>query len=73
MSSTIRIGSDERPLLDADPQWITHGIEERRGDGRTVCVMVRLRTADLLVDLATKGCGVGGGAHGLRRQSRREK
>lgn len=73
LASTIRIGNDERALRDADPQWITREIRERREDGRMVCVMVRLRTADLLLDLATRGCCSGGGSGSLRRASRREK
>ena len=60
--STIRIGTDERELRDADPQWITQEIQGRRKDGLRVCVVVQIRTADISMTLATPGCGGTGGA-----------
>lgn len=68
--STIRIGTDERDLRDADPQWITQEIQGRRKDGLRVCVVVQIRTADISMTLATPGCG---GAGGGRPPNRRER
>jgi len=67
--STIRIGTDERDLRDADSQWITQEIQGRRRDGLAVCVVIQIRTADLSMTLATPGCG---GAGGGRLPNRRE-
>lgn len=68
--STIRIGTDERDLRDADPQWITQEIQGRRKDGQSVCVVIQIRTSDLSMTLATPGCGGGGGG---RLPNRRER
>lgn len=59
--STIRIGTDERPLGQADPQWITQEIVGRRKDGLAVCVIVTIKTTDLNLNLATPACSRGGG------------
>ena len=59
--SSIRIGADERPLRDADPQWINQSIRARRNDGHDVCVLVSIQASGVSVTLATPGCGGGGG------------
>ena len=58
--STIRIGTDERPLGQADPQWITQEIVGRRKDGLPDCVIVTIKTTDLSMHLATPACARGG-------------
>lgn len=70
--STIRIGSDERSLVDADPQWITQEVQARRADGQSVCVIVTIITDDLNLRLATPSCGGSGGGGG-RAPTQREK
>lgn len=59
--STISIGGAERELAQVDPQWITQQIAGRRGDGQNVCIIVRIRTANLNITLSTPECGGGGG------------
>jgi hypothetical protein len=60
---TVKIGNEEQSLEGASPGWITQQIERRRRDGISVCVVVRIRTADLSIHLATPGCAgnAGGG------------
>jgi hypothetical protein len=60
---TITIGSDQRTLDGADPQWITQEIQGRRKDGLSVCVVVRIQTEGLNLTLSTPWCakGAGGG------------
>lgn len=59
--STVKIGSDERPLEDADAQWINQQINRRRDDGEDVCVVVRINEPGVNVTLTTPNCGGGGG------------
>lgn len=59
--STVKIGSDERPIQDADPQWINQQINRRRDDGVDVCVVVRVTEPGVNLTLATPSCGGGGG------------
>jgi hypothetical protein len=59
---TIRIGTDERPLRDADAEWIGHEISGRRKDGQSVCVFVTLRHGGIDLRLATPTCGGGPGS-----------
>ncbi|MCK2147443.1 hypothetical protein MYE70_00010 [Marinobacter alexandrii] len=59
--STVKIGSDERPLGEADAQWINQQINRRRDDGEDVCVIVRINEPGVDVTLATPSCGGGGG------------
>ena len=58
---SIRIGNAEKPLKDADPQWITQQINDRRRDGQNVCIVIVIRETDIDVCLATPTCGGGGG------------
>lgn len=57
----VKIGNEERALDDASPDWITQQIERRRRDGIAVCVVIRIKTADLDIQLATPGCSRNGG------------
>lgn len=59
--SSIKIGDAEKPLSDADPQWITQQINGRRRDGLAVCVVVLIKSADVDICLTTPACGGGGG------------
>lgn len=59
--NTIKIGNEERSLSDADAQWITQQIVNRRNAGMTVCVIVSVATTDVDLMLATPSCGAGGG------------
>lgn len=59
--NTISIGNDTRPLDQADPEWITQEIIQRRKDGLSVCVRIQIRTDDLGMTLSTPACGGGGG------------
>lgn len=68
--NTIKIGNEEVPLRDADAQWITQRIVNRRKDGIDVCVIVTITSADVDVKFATPSCGGGGKG---RRLSRREQ
>lgn len=70
--STIRIGNDERPLDQADPQWITQEIHGRQRDGQRLCVRVSIKTEDLNIGLTTPACGGGGGGGG-RPPTQRER
>lgn len=69
--STVKIGTDERPLDNATPQWINQQINNRRDDGESVCVIVRLRDPYPELNLATPTCG-GGGAGQTKQYSDRE-
>lgn len=70
--STIRIGNDQRELREADPQWITQGINGRRRDGQAVCVTVRIDEPGATLSLCTPACRVGGGGGGGRAPNARE-
>lgn len=61
--TSVTIGGDERSLDDASAGWITQQIERRRRDGIAVCVVVRIKTTDLNIHLATPECAhhAGGG------------
>jgi len=58
---TVTIGSDSRPLQDADSQWVTQEINGRRRDKQSVCVHVSVQDPPVSVVLGTPTCGGGGG------------
>ena len=62
--STIAIGSETRPLEQADPEWITQQINRRRQEGASVCVRVQIKTSDLNIPFATPTCASSGGGGG---------
>lgn len=64
--NTIKIGNEELPLRDADPQWITQQIVNRRKNGLEVCVLVSISGLDVDVTFATPACGGGGRGKPLR-------
>jgi hypothetical protein len=70
MGRTV-IGTETRPLEQADPEWITQQINRRRHEGVAVCVRVQVNTPDLAISFATPACastGVGGRAPTAREQ-----
>jgi len=69
--NTISIGSESRPLEDADPEWITQQINGRRKDGQAVCVRVSIHTSGLNLSYSTPACVSAGG--GGRPPTSREK
>ena len=58
---SIRIGSEERKLEEADESWINQQINRRRADREVVCVRVTVRTGSLDLILSTPTCASGGG------------
>jgi hypothetical protein len=60
-SATIQIGGETRALADADESWVTQQVNRRRREGQSVCVVVRIHTSGIDVNLATPACGGGGG------------
>lgn len=70
--NTISIGNDTRQLDQADPEWITQGINQRRKDGLSVCVRVQIQTGDLRISFSTPTCGGGGGGGRLPTPKERE-
>lgn len=60
--NTVKIGSDERLINEADAQWINEQINRRRNDLGDVCVVVRINEPEISITLATPSCiGSGGG------------
>lgn len=60
--STITIGSETRPLAEADAEWIVRQINGRRRDVGHVCVTVSLAVSGVNIGLATPACNSGGGS-----------
>jgi hypothetical protein len=60
--STIVIGTETRPLEQADPEWINQQINRRRHEGVAVCVRVQVNTPDLAISFATPACASSGGS-----------
>ena len=67
----VKIGDDERSLDDASAGWITQQIERRRRDGIAVCVVIRIKTTDLDMRLATPECSRNGGGGRLPNANER--
>jgi hypothetical protein len=44
--NTVKIGSQERSLSDADPHWVEQQINGLRRDGEAVTVVVRIQVGD---------------------------
>ena len=68
---TVTIGSDTRPLQDADAQWVTQEINGRRHDRQTVCVRVAIQDPPVNVVLGTPSCGGVGGGRAPNTEERR--
>ncbi len=58
---TVKIGSFEKDLDDVEENWINQQVNGLRRDGKSVCVLVRIRTDSLNVVLTTPECSVSGG------------
>lgn len=58
---TIRIGTEEKDIAQASPDWINQQINRRRDDGQLVCVRVTIREGELNMALSTPTCGPRGG------------
>ena len=61
--TTIKIGTEERSLGEADPQWIERQISGRKHDGQKVCVVAIVQAEDVDIRLTTPSCGSGGGGY----------
>jgi len=59
--SFIKIGSAQRDLSTADPQWIAQQIVGLKKDNLPVCVVVDLDETGVHVRFQTADCGGGGG------------
>lgn len=64
--STIRIGTTERGINGAEPQWINQQINMRRAAGESVCVVVRVNCPGATLTLATPTCSRASGGGGTR-------
>ena len=64
--STIQIGGNQRPLHEAEPQWINQQINARRREGQPVCVQINISGAGANLRLATPTCVSAGGGGGRR-------
>lgn len=58
---TIKIGSSEQSLENADESWINQQINGRRRDGQSVCVRVVINDGSINMALSTPNCAGGGG------------
>lgn len=54
--NTIRIGTAERRLVDADTQWIQEQLEARRREGANSCVRITIKVDGADVALETLNC-----------------
>jgi len=54
--NAIRIGSAERRLEEADPQWIQEQLEARRREGANSCVRITIKVDGADVALETVNC-----------------
>jgi hypothetical protein len=68
---SIQIGdSAEARYEDTTESWINQQINQRRRDGITPCVRVRIKTPDVDVGLTTPQCGsMGGGRAPTSREA----
>ncbi|MHC4720133.1 MAG: hypothetical protein ACYSYT_06630 [Planctomycetota bacterium] len=58
---TIKIGTTERNINEADPGWINQQIVRRRKDKQPVCVRVTIHEDSVNMVLTTPDCSAGGG------------
>ncbi|MBL1215620.1 MAG: hypothetical protein HND52_19795 [Ignavibacteriae bacterium] len=56
---SIKIGSSERKLDSIDSDWINQQINNRRYQGKQVCVQIIINYENINVALKTKGCPKG--------------
>jgi hypothetical protein len=55
----ITIGSADKPLVEATPDWINQQINRRRADGGSVCVRIRIDEPGVVMSLSTPECPLG--------------
>lgn len=67
----VQIGTSERTLKKASPDWINRQIRGRRDDGQTVCVRVQINCPPVDVDLQTSACPGGGSGRSLTPEEQR--
>jgi hypothetical protein len=53
---TIKIGSEEVTIEQADEGWINQQINRRRREGLAVCVQVNIQEPDVRMTLSTPTC-----------------
>lgn len=56
MTIRVKIGSVEKDIKDADPNWINEQINRRRADGAPVCVQVSIIGESIDLLLSTSDC-----------------
>jgi len=59
MEGTVLIGTSQRALGEADPQWIAEQLVGRRAAGEKVCVRVTINTANVNITLTSADCPAG--------------
>lgn len=69
---TIKIGTAETTIDQANEGWINQQINRRRNDGTVVCVQVNIEEPDARVVLRTPACA-GNGGGGWRQPNPREQ
>lgn len=62
----IKINGESRQYSTGIESWITQQINQRKQDGRVVCVEVSIRMEPLNLDLRTPGCTSSGGGGGRK-------
>jgi hypothetical protein len=70
--STVTIGGTTKDLKDADAAWIASQLNGRKHAG-SVCVRVRIKTADVDICLASGACPSAGGGGGYRQPNGKEQ
>ena len=58
---SIKIGSAEASVQQADEGWVNQQINRRRAEGAVVCVQVNIDEPDVRMALSTPTCARGGG------------
>jgi len=61
MTVRVKIGSIEKDIADADPNWINEQINRRRDDGVIVCIQVTINQGSVSLILTTSDCPNSGG------------
>lgn len=67
----VKIGNSQKSLSDATESWIVHHVQQRKEDGRAVCVQVILKDSSIDMILSTPACG--GGGSGRRPNAKEQK
>ena len=61
MTILVKIGSVEKDITEADPNWINEQIDRRRADGAAICVQVTIIRDSVDLRLSTSDCPQFGG------------